>query len=124
MVTIYASRFNMCVLFILSSVGMSIMHTLSTCLGTVYTLIMPKMVTSVICILLFIVLGVWGILTVFAHKFTKKVMHVTKRVLKRIFCCACCRKKNAGEEEKSDSESESEDERKEIEEEIAKFEAD
>lgn len=91
MVTIYASRFNMCVLLLVSSVGMILMHTLTTLMGSVLLLFMPKIGAQIICVILFFTLGTWSIISVVCHEFSKKVIKFLKKAFIKV-CCCCCKK--------------------------------
>lgn len=58
LVTIYAAKFNFCVLFLVSITGMYSMHILSTVLGaTILPLLISQFWTEVICIVLFFGMG-------------------------------------------------------------------
>lgn len=61
MVTIYAAKMKFLLLFLIANLSMWLMHTLSTLLGTVLTLIIPKIVTRIICVVLFFAMGAWSI---------------------------------------------------------------
>ena len=56
-VIVYSAKFNGVILFFLASFCMVFMHTLSTTLGTVLAVILPKLVTSIIVVLLFFGFG-------------------------------------------------------------------
>ena len=57
LVTIYAAKMPFCLLFVVSSIAMMFMHTLSTLLGTVFTLFIPKLWTQIAVIALFWIMG-------------------------------------------------------------------
>lgn len=83
LVTIYAAKMKFCLLFLVASFGMCLMHTLSTLLGSVFTLFVPKLWTQIITVFLFWVMGLVAI-----YQGAKKL---------------CCKKKRAdGDESSSD----------------------
>jgi Ca2+/H+ antiporter, TMEM165/GDT1 family len=55
LVTIYAAKMKLLLLFLVSSFGMLTMHCLSTLLGSVFMLFVPKLWIQIVTILLF-----WG----------------------------------------------------------------
>ena len=57
LVTIYAARMHWFKLFLVASFGMTTMHTLSTLLGAVFTLFVPKLWTQIVTICLFWIMG-------------------------------------------------------------------
>lgn len=55
LVTIYAAKMKWWIVLLIASLGMCCMHTLSTGLGTIFVLFVPKLWTEIIAIALF-----WG----------------------------------------------------------------
>jgi hypothetical protein len=62
-VIIYSSKFNKLALFLLASFCMVFMHTLSTTMGTVLALILPKLASSIIVVILFLGFGIYLLVT-------------------------------------------------------------
>ena len=72
-VIIYYNKFKVVVLFILASVCMVFMNTLSVTIGSIFALLIPKIATSIIVVFLFLFFGILLLFTTFkAQKcFTK-----------------------------------------------------
>jgi putative Ca2+/H+ antiporter (TMEM165/GDT1 family) len=64
-VILYSSRFKKWVVFLLATLGMVFMHTLSTTVGTVLALILPKLASSIIVVVLFLGFGIWLLVVTF-----------------------------------------------------------
>ena len=97
LVTIYAAKMSFLVLFLVSNIGMLTMHTISTLIGGVVTLLIPKFWTRIIVIVLFVGMGIYQLIVGLVQCHKDKVKK---------------RKKLAGEDVE---ESDSDDERNEIE---------
>jgi len=62
MVIIFTARFNLCTLWILATITMIVMNTLSTCLGFLLKLIIPPFWVSIIVVTLFLGLGFYTLI--------------------------------------------------------------
>lgn len=61
LVTIYAAKMKWWIVFLISTLGMCTMHSLSTGLGTIFVLFIPKLWTQIIAIILFWGMGIHAI---------------------------------------------------------------
>jgi len=74
MVIIFTARFKLCTLWVLATITMIVMNTLSTCLGYLLKLIIPPFWVSVIVVVLFLGLGFYTLIhtCIICNGFCKK----------------------------------------------------
>lgn len=68
LITVLSSKFNRIILFLVSALAMNIMNAVSVGIGSIFPLFLPKIVISIVVIILFLVFGLRMIYTCVTFK--------------------------------------------------------